>query len=56
MSNWFYYLEENGLRWWLFGWGLSINDSTKRELLFSERNRLIGWRIGKWHVTYLRRM
>lgn len=44
-----------GMMWFrICGWGLAIKDTKKIRLLFSERNRLQGKRIGRFHVVLLK--
>lgn len=48
----------NGLMWFRWfgnGRGYKIKDSTKHDLLFSERNGYRGFMIGKWYIGKLRK-
>jgi hypothetical protein len=43
--------------WWfrVCGWGLLWKNNRIRRPLFSERMRLRGWTVGRWHFEFLRR-
>ena len=55
LSNIFYYYYKSGLLWFrIFGYGLVIKNYKIHGLQFSERNGK-GWKIGDYHIGYLKR-
>jgi hypothetical protein len=56
-SRYFFYHLEDGAFWFrLFGRGIAIKNSHKHKLLFSQRMGLAGFNIGRYYISYLKKI